>query len=184
MKCNECSDIDIADAVAVSEAKRIFSLEIGGHTFESTACHGGFASVDQGHAPGLCTLLMHLHTVVAHVKRDIGHVQEVVRKIFLDQIAFVAAADHEVMDPMVGVNLHDVPEDGFTANFDHGLGLEVCFLGNTCSEASSEDDGFHRAIASVMSLDECAALANDKLARLSRGEVRKNPLDNDLHHAF
>ena len=40
----------------------------------------------------------------------------------------MAAADHEFIDPMHTVVLHDVPNDRTTANFDHRLGLKVRFF--------------------------------------------------------
>ena len=52
---------------------------------------------------------MHLYLVVLHVERDIGHVQKIVGKIFLDEITLVAAADHEVIHAMSGIALHDMP---------------------------------------------------------------------------
>jgi len=36
-----------------------------------------------------------------------------------------------------------VPEDWFAANVDHWLWLQVRFFGDSGSEASGEDDGFH-----------------------------------------
>ena len=54
--------------------------------------------------------------------------QEVVCKVFFDDIALVAAANDEVIDAMMGVNLHDVPQDGLAPDLDHGLGLDVGFF--------------------------------------------------------
>ena len=62
--------------------------------------------------------------VVAHVEADIGAVEGVVTEELLDQVALVAAADHEIGQAMGQVDLHDVPEDGPPADFDHGLGAD------------------------------------------------------------
>ena len=62
--------------------------------------------------------------------------QEVIGKVFFDQIALVATADYEIIDTMMGVGLHNVPKDWLATNFDHWLGLEVGFFGNTGSEAT------------------------------------------------
>ena len=49
--------------------------------------------------------------------------QEVVGEVFLDHVALVAAADHEVIDAVGGVDFHDVPENRLAADLDHRLGL-------------------------------------------------------------
>ncbi len=91
-----------------------------------------------------CTLLVYPHAVVAHVKRDVGHVQKIIGKVLFDDVALVATADDEVIDPMMGVNLHDVPKDGFSSQFNHGLWLEMRLFRDSSSKASSKDDCFHR----------------------------------------
>ena len=35
--------------------------------------------------------------------------EEVIREVFLDYVAFVAAADNEIVNSVVGIDLHDVP---------------------------------------------------------------------------
>ena len=57
--------------------------------------------IDQGDLPGLCAFFVHFDLVGLHVKGYVRHVQEVICKVLLDQVALIAAADYEVMDPMV-----------------------------------------------------------------------------------
>jgi hypothetical protein len=55
------------------------------------------------------------------------NVQKVIGKVFLDDVALVATANDEVIAAMVGISLHDVPQDGLAANFAMGLGrVAVC----------------------------------------------------------
>ena len=56
------------------------------------------AGVDQGDAPRLGDALMNLHAVLMHVESDVGHVEEVVGEVLLDDVALVAAANDEVVD--------------------------------------------------------------------------------------
>ena len=65
---------------------------------------------------------MNLHAAVIHVKSDITGVQEVVGEVFLDHIALVTAADDEVGDAVMAVNLEYVPEDRLTTDLHHRLG--------------------------------------------------------------
>lgn len=74
---------------------------------------------------------MNLHAVVSHVDRDIGHMQEVIGKILLDDIALVAQADDKIVDAVGRKYFHDVPDDRFTADLDHRLRLEMRFLADS-----------------------------------------------------
>ena len=76
------------------------------------------------------------------MKGHIAHVQEVVSEILLDHIAFVATADHKLIDAVGAKDLEDVPEDRLAADFHHGLGLEVGFFADAGAKATGEDYGF------------------------------------------
>ena len=54
--------------------------------------------------------------------------QEVVRKVLLDDMLLVARAYDELVEAVMAVQLHDVPQDGHTAQFYHGLGFELAFF--------------------------------------------------------
>jgi hypothetical protein len=43
----------------------------------------------------------------------------------------------------VGIEFHDVPEDGAAANFDHRLWAEFSFLAQTSTESAAQQDHFH-----------------------------------------
>ena len=49
--------------------------------------------------------------------------KKVICKIFLDDIALVAQADDEIMDAMMRLDLHDMPEDRLFADRDQRLGF-------------------------------------------------------------
>ena len=87
--------------------------------------------------------LVDLHAVGAHIKGHIRHVQEVVGKVLLDQVTLVAAANDEVIDAVVRVNLHDVPQNRHATNFYHRLGFEVGLLRNPRPQTPGQDDCFH-----------------------------------------
>lgn len=88
---------------------------------------------------------MYDDAVVRHVEGDVGHVQGIVGEILLDHVAPVAAADHEFVYAVRGIDFHDVPENRPAADFNHGLRLKVGFLGNPSSETAGEDDCLHKA---------------------------------------
>jgi len=86
---------------------------------------------------------VHLHVVEVHVESHIGRVQKIVGEIFLDDVALVTAADHEIVDAVMAVGLEDVPEDGLAAHLHHGLGPQVRFFCQAGAEATGENDCLH-----------------------------------------
>lgn len=86
---------------------------------------------------------MNLHPVISHIKSNIGHMQEVIGEILLDDITLITATNHKIVNSMCGIYFHDVPENRLTTNLDHWLRLKVGLFGNTGSKTSSENNGFH-----------------------------------------
>ena len=84
-----------------------------------------------------------MHVVGLHVKSHIRRVQKIVRKILFDEVALVAAANNEVIDAVMRVHLHDVPENGLATNFDHGLGTRGGFFAETGTQPASQNNSFH-----------------------------------------
>lgn len=101
------------------------------------------ARIDQHHPPRFGVPLVYFHAVVGHVEGDVRHVQEVVGEVFLDDIAFVAEADDEVVDPMCGIKLHHVPKNRPSADLDHRLGPQMAFLTDPGAVATGEDHALH-----------------------------------------
>ena len=54
--------------------------------------------------------------------------QKIIHEIFLDHITFVTQANDKIIKPIMAVYFHDMPEDGFAANFHHGLGAHISFF--------------------------------------------------------
>src|SRR5260370_28657899 len=88
---------------------------------KTPASHGLFARIHERHPPWFGEALMHFHAVVFHVESNVRHVKEVVRKILLDHITFVTTANYEVINPIMPINLHYVPEYRLSSNLHHSL---------------------------------------------------------------
>ena len=143
MESEQRGDIDIGNSVAVSEAEGLFVLHMRQVTLEAAASHGGSASVDQGDTPGLRDVAMHLHLVVQDVDGDIGSVEIVVGEILFDEIALVAQTDDEVVDAVVGVGLHDMPQDRAAAYFHHRLGPKGGLFTEPGTKTAGENNSLH-----------------------------------------
>ena len=70
----------------------------------------------------------YLDVIVLQVDGDFGDVQKIIGKIFFDHVAFISEADDEVVDSVVGIYFHDVPENRFAADLDHRFGVSCSFL--------------------------------------------------------
>ena len=79
---------------------------------------------------------MNIHRLIAHVECHVTHPQMIAGEVFLDEVTFVAEADDEVIDPEMGVHLHDVPKDRTAANFHQRLRLDHRFLGKPRPQAA------------------------------------------------
>jgi hypothetical protein len=75
---------------------------------------------------------------------DIVVMQHVVIKIFLNYLSLVSQAKNELIKTVVSVELHDMPEDRFCANFHHGLGAKLCFLTHAGAHATAKNNYLHK----------------------------------------
>ena len=118
------------DAVAVREAERLFVRKVLATRFRRppVSVSSPVSTSVTRHGSGFA--MMHVHLVLLHVEGDVGHVQEVVGEVLLDHVALVATADHEIVDAVRRVELHDVPEDRLAADLDHGLRFQMGLLGD------------------------------------------------------
>ena len=62
--------------------------------------------------------------------------EKIVGKIFLDDVSLVTTAHNKIIDAMVGIDFHDVPENWLTANLDHGLWLNCGFFTQTSTQTT------------------------------------------------
>src|SRR5690606_21852789 len=124
--------------------ERLFVFQVAAGTAQTAAGHGVFTGVDERDTPWFAVVLVNVHAVVAHVECDVGGMQEVVGEEVLDRVALVAQANHEIMDPVSGVLLHDVPENWLAADFNHRLGFEVRLLTDARAETTCQNYCLHR----------------------------------------
>ena len=90
--------------------------------------------------------LVDFHVITFHVKGHIGHMKEVVGKILLDDVTFVAATYDELIDVMMAVEFHDMPEDWLAANLNHRFGLKDRLFANPRAKATSQQYSFQASI--------------------------------------
>ena len=77
------------------------------------------------------------------VDHDIGVAIAVLQEVVADHLALVAEAEHEAPHAVLGVALHDVPQDRAAADLNHRLRLKFRLFPKPGSLAATENDGFH-----------------------------------------
>jgi hypothetical protein len=70
-------------------------------------------------------------------------------KILLDDVALVAETYDEIVYAVRRVDFHDVPNDRFAADLDHGFRFGDGFFGEAGSESSGKYDCFHVYLLSL-----------------------------------
>jgi hypothetical protein len=139
-------DVHVGDAVAVGETE-VAVVHVSEHSPEPSTGHRLVAGVDESYSPRLRRALVDLHLVPRDVEGDVAHMKEVIREVFPDEIALVAEAEHEVVDPVGGVALHDVPENRFPTDLDHRFRPEMGLLAESRANPAREYDCLHDDLA-------------------------------------
>src|SRR5205085_2820198 len=116
------------EPVTIGEAERLVRLDVVSDPLQSAAGERLHAGVHDRDGPGLWFSAPKVDTVSAEIERHVRGMEQIVGEVLLDGVALVTAADHEVVDAMRGIDLHDVPENGSASDVDHRLGPEMRFL--------------------------------------------------------
>src|SRR5258708_16795800 len=82
----------------------------------------------------------------------VGLERGIVRQPLLDHMALVAEANDEIVDPVVAIHLHDMPEDRAAADLDQRLRPGRRILADPRSSPARQYDCFHR-IACPFTID-------------------------------
>ena len=144
-------DVDVADAVAVGEKKGVVIAEVFLDLADAGGGHGLLAGVGEGDGPVFLAMVrVKFHGGLgAEAQRGVARVPQVIAEVVLDHLALVAQAEDEVLEPVVRVNLHDVPQHGPVADGDHRLGTILGFFAQPRALAAAEDDSFHSWLSSL-----------------------------------
>ena len=139
------AQVHVGQAVAVSKQERV-PVDVLLYPLDASAGHRVLPGIGEGHGEVLLLVL----AVVA----DLGFASEadgkivahclVLQKIVLDRIPAISETQHEFTEPIVRIQLHDVPQNGPATDLDHRLRPELGFLSQTGALPATENDHFHR----------------------------------------
>ena len=61
----------------------------------------------------------HLNFVVEHGKRHLRRLKDFVSEILIANVVLVVDVNYEVIYSVMGIDLHNLPQNWLTTNFDH-----------------------------------------------------------------
>ena len=128
VECNLSRYVKVGDSIAIGHTEGILAFQISSDLFEASPGASIISCVDQRDSPWFGYTLVHLHPVVPQIKRDVGHVHEVVGKVFFNEVALISAADNEIVDSEMRIYLEDMPQNGASSDLNHRLQGVAPFL--------------------------------------------------------
>lgn len=138
------------------------------HRSQALADVGVQAGLGEGDGPVVDVAGRRFHLPAALAHDEIGGlVGVVVAEEILDEVATVTEAEDEVLVPVVGVELHQVPEDGPVTDAHQRLGDGVGVFAEPGAQAAAKNDYFHDRTAPEWCL-ECSGATGE--ARAAAGQ--------------
>src|ERR1700686_1762396 len=142
MEVHKCLQVNIRNTIPILEVE-VLAVKIRSYALEPSAGHGFRPRVNERHFPWLASILMNLHLILCDIKGHITCLEIVIREVAFDDIPAISAADHEIMHPVGGVDLHDMPKNGLPSDFNHRLWPEIALLTDPGAHASCKNHGLH-----------------------------------------
>jgi hypothetical protein len=140
VEVEQSADVHLPDAVAVGEHEGV-GVDVVAHAPEAAAGGRQEAGLGTGHLPILVGVVAVEGGLVlaVHLEREVRDLLAVAQEELLDQPALVAQAEDELAEPVVGVDLHDVPQDRLLADLHERLGHPLGLLAQACAHAAAQD---------------------------------------------
>src|SRR5262249_37781891 len=139
VKLGEGFNIDITQTVSIGNHHSSLADQPS-QTQNAPAGHCLQTGVDQTYAPINTIRADHIAGTALQVYKIVVVMGKKTVELFLYHFAFISAAHQEVLVPITGLNLHDVPENRLPADFDHWLGPDQCLLSKPSSTPSGQNN--------------------------------------------
>src|SRR3954468_2762643 len=145
VELEQTAQVDVRDAVAVGEHERPV-VEERQRASDAPAGRRLEPRLHQVDLPvELCAVVVEDDVAALEVDREAVRHRPIVHDEVLDDVALVAERQHELLEPVMRVVAHDVPQDRKAADLDHGLRDQRRFLGQSRPAAAREYHRLHRA---------------------------------------
>ena len=136
----------VSETVAVVGEKDIVAFQVLFDCLETLSDIGGGTSVSESDVP-IVDIAIEKLKVLASFPQDeiVRKTFIVVQKIILDKVGSVTQAENEVIVPVMGVLLHNMPEDRSVSDVYHRLGNGLRKFTQPHSLPATKQNYFHRS---------------------------------------
>ncbi len=124
VKRQQGRNVEIRNAIAVSKHEGLVICEPAPQALEPPARLGVEPRVDQMDMPIDLTAVVNGGLAACQIDREVIIQRVIVEEIPFDDFSLVPQGNNKFLEALRGVNVHNVPQDGFLANFDHRLGTQ------------------------------------------------------------
>src|SRR5258706_2964145 len=147
MKFEQDAKVDVADPVTVCDHEGSL-LEPGLQALYAASgeCFG--PGIHQMNCPVFAFARARLDLSTGKIHGHATAQVVVVQKVALNLFAFITESYEKLIQTVMRVMLHDVPEDGTAANFHHRLWLHFGLFGQARADSTRENHNFHTTLPS------------------------------------
>src|ERR1700743_2867265 len=86
---------------------------------------------------------MYIHLITIQLDSHVRVVHIVIHEILFYKKSLIAQANNKIIEPIMTIYLHYMPENGFPPYLHHRLGTGLRFLGKPCTQAAGKNDCLH-----------------------------------------
>ena len=138
MKVEQRPDIDVRNAVAIGQQK-VIGIDQVLDALDASAGHGGAPGVDAADLPASPRVgIKKARHALAQPHRKVTVAGVVINEEVSDHLAFVAEAQNEATETVLGVDVHDVAQDRPAANLGEWFRSVLAFFLKACPFATAE----------------------------------------------
>src|SRR6516164_10725631 len=145
MELKQTLDINIGYAIAIGKHEFI-AVDPRFDSLDASARERLFPGVDQRHGPVRRPVwLRSLDPVIlaAQVNGEILVINFIVVEVLLDDLSPVTKGEHKLLEAVVCVYHHNMPQNGLRADLHHWLRPEFGLFAQTRPQTPAEDNHFH-----------------------------------------
>src|SRR5208282_5195554 len=147
VKSEKFGQIDIGDAIAIGEKKRLVVGQIVSNPLDAAARHCGVSRFNERDSPIFGATPVIVDGAIDDVYSHVAEMQTIIEKIFFDNVTLVAKTNHEIRDAMRRKNLHDMPQNRPSSDLDHRLWLRIRLFRESRTKSPCQNHSFrHRWI--------------------------------------
>src|SRR3990170_7609022 len=122
---NKILNINIRNAVTISKHKSFIS-NIRSYPLNPATGHGFNPRINKGNPPLFYRMLMNdLFVRISKIKGNIRFMEKIMGKIFLNIIPLIAEAYDKVIESIMRIDFHYMPEDRMFADIYHWFRLKI-----------------------------------------------------------